>query len=420
MLKRFISMLLAAVMLLSLCACGSANDTPLYYNVNGVAYSAELGAPVLGKTVGELATTANFSEAAQQITNIGDALYYLFATGSFDQPSDMCRLVADLIYADYDEVGFIYLEKPGNGYCLLYVRCGENYYPLDLFLPENTQGLKLLSDTALSSLCDTLLTMSCYNTMTSCWSEVLLHSEEPINLQTDDKQREEQVSVQMDDRRQKEYTKLMARVYTDEELQALVDDNLTLQGACEKISTVSDAIRYLYLRGYHFAPEDAGIESETRYALNSGGCVGGSGLFNALLEDDYDAQGYVYIFYARGEHVFDYFVIDGVYFFCDFVSVFHSEGANPNKSPVVHVATDPKTIFVAWFDIEPNDLNDSSSDMYLVAMYTTAYCGDPTMPTTRLVDTPEGNFARIPLSSAEKESQTILFIRDGYTFEFSE
>ena len=224
--------------------------------------------------------------------------------------------------------------------------------------------------------------------------------------------------LQTDDRYQEERAKLMARVYTDEGLQALVDDNLTLTEACEKISTVSDAVQYLYLRGYHFAPEDDGIESEIRYALNSGACVGGSGLFNALLEDDYDAQGYVYIFYARSEHVFNYFVIDGVYFFCDFVPIFHPGGVDLNKNPIIHVTTDPQTIFDAWFEIEPNNMNDSSSDMYLAAMYTTAYCGNPTMPTTRLIDTPAGNYAHIPLSSAEKGSQTILFIRDGYTFEF--
>lgn len=122
--------------------------------------------------------------------------------------------------------------------------------------------------------------------------------------------------------------------------------------------------------------------------------------------------------YARTEHVFNYFVEDGVYFYCDFVSLFNDGGSYPKKDPVCHMTTDPTSIYDAWFEIEPNNLNDSSSDLYLAAMYTTAYYGDPTMPTTRLIDTPSGTYARIPLSSAEKESQQILFLREGYTFEF--
>ena len=69
-------------------------------------------------------------------------------------------------------------------------------------------------------------------------------------------------------------------------------------------------------------------------------------------------------------------------------------------------------------EIEPNDLNDPESDFYLATLYTTAYCGNPTMPKVRLKDTANGNYAYIPLSGPEKESQQILFIRDGYTFKF--
>ena len=216
-----------------------------------------------------------------------------------------------------------------------------------------------------------------------------------------------------------EYVKFTKRQYTDEELQAFVDADLSFQDACDKLSTVSDVVQYLYLRGYQFAPDDAGTEASTRYRLNSGACVGDSALLNALLEGDYDEQGYVYIFYARGEHVFDYFVKNGVYYYCDLVGgPFNDRGADPKKNPVCHITTDPSTLYEAWKQLEPNDLDDSNSDMYLAIMYMTAYCGDPTMPTTRLIDTPSGTYAHIPLSPAEKKSQQILFLRDGYTFEF--
>lgn len=215
-----------------------------------------------------------------------------------------------------------------------------------------------------------------------------------------------------------EEAEFMLRQYTDTELQAFVDDDLSFEESCEKLSTVADAIQYLYLRGYHFKPDDGGTKASIRYGLNSGACVGSSALFNAILEGDYDAQGYVYIFYSRTEHVFNYYVLDGVYYYCDFVRVFGSNGANPKTSPVCHITTDPITIYDAWMKIEPHDMNDSESDFYLAAMYTTDYCGTPTMPKTRLKDTKTGTYAHIPLQAAEKESQQILFIRDGYTFKF--
>ena len=46
------------------------------------------------------------------------------------------------------------------------------------------------------------------------------------------------------------------------------------------------------------------------------------------------------------------------------------------------------------------------------------YCGNPTMPAIWLRDSSTGKYSRIPLSPAEKKSQQILFLRDGYTFEF--
>ena len=107
-----------------------------------------------------------------------------------------------------------------------------------------------------------------------------------------------------------------------------------------------------------------------------------------------------------------------MYYFCDFVSVFHDSGAHPDRSPVCHVTTDPATIYEAWFEIEPNDLNDSESDMYLAAMYTTGYFGTPTMPQVWLWASEDGKYCRVDLSAEEKASMNVLFIRDGFTFEF--
>lgn len=212
--------------------------------------------------------------------------------------------------------------------------------------------------------------------------------------------------------------KFNERQYSHEELQSFVDADLSFQEVCDTLYTVPDVVRYLYLRGYHFAPDDAGTEAFTRFNLNNGACVGDSALLNALLENDYDEQGYVYIFYARGEHVLNYFVKDGVYYYCDLVTPFNDRGSFPSYDPVCHITTDPTTFYDAWLEIEPHDLNDSTSDMYLAAMYTTAYCGDPTMPRVWLRESESGTYSYIPLSDAEKATQKILFIREGYTLEF--
>ena len=225
---------------------------------------------------------------------------------------------------------------------------------------------------------------------------------------------EEQLDVHYPD----EYAEFTRRQYTDEEIQALVDAQLSFEDACDKLSTLSDAVQYLYMRGYRFQSESLGTDAEYRYYANSGACVGGSGLLNALLEGDYDGQGYVYIFYARTEHVLDYFVLDGVYFYCDLVTVFNNGNTDITKNPVCYMTKNPETFCDKWHELEPHDLNDSESDMYLATIFTTAYCGNPAKSKVMLKDSESGKYSNIPLSPEEKESQQILFLRDGYTFEF--
>ena len=117
--KRLISALLVVLMLLSLVGCGSSapsDDTqepsePViegeevkeeveFYEVNGVRYPAALGAPVLGEAAAELAESAIFSEAAKQITTVGDAYYYLSTFSHFNQPYDVCKLFINLLTTD--------------------------------------------------------------------------------------------------------------------------------------------------------------------------------------------------------------------------------------------------------------------------------------------------------------------------------
>lgn len=206
----------------------------------------------------------------------------------------------------------------------------------------------------------------------------------------------------------------MKRNYTDEEIHALVDADISFTEACEKISTVADAAQFLEARGYYFAPDYAGIEAAVRYQLNNGGCVGTSALFAALLDGDYDEVGYVYVFWLEGEHVFNYIKQDGIYYACDFVyGPVSQTGTNARQSCVRYTGKSLSGLFDAYARQEGSDIGDAAA-----IMYTTICCGDPTMPTVWLRDSADGHQSTIYLSDAEKNSQQILLLRDGYTFTF--
>lgn len=206
--------------------------------------------------------------------------------------------------------------------------------------------------------------------------------------------------------------------YTAEEIAELVAQQLSFEEACEAICTVGDAIEYLYQRGYRFEPDNHGIAAKIRYDRNAGACVGNSALFNALLDGDYEQMGYVYIFYARTEHVFNYYVVDGEYYFCDFTKIFHDSGRHIDVSPIHLISDNIHEIYEVWPTIEIHNLNSKNGAFRLACIYTVDYYGDPSMPSPRLMDSDDGKHAKIYLTAQELESQQILFLRDEYTFEF--
>ena len=147
---------------------------PTFFSVEGVSYPVELGAPVLGEAAAVLATTVSVSEAAEQITNVGDAYYYYSAIAdTFDQPSDACKLFMDLLAYDYDELGLIFLERIDNGYCVLYIKSGESYYPFDPFSMRNAWILNpqygCVCDTSLEALGERMMQTCPYNEPMTSW-----------------------------------------------------------------------------------------------------------------------------------------------------------------------------------------------------------------------------------------------------------
>ena len=188
--KRLLSALLTIMMLLSLVGCGqnetpgasNGEDQPDFYEVNGVSYPAALGAPVLGEAAAELFGSVSFLQAAREINNVGDMLYFLLANGQCDQPFEVFGNYAELLAGDYDEVGMVYLERTGDSYSVLYVKIGDIYYTVDPFSAgEEWPAAPIYgcsSGEDLNALCNRLKETCPYAVMTGCHSEPVVVDEQ--------------------------------------------------------------------------------------------------------------------------------------------------------------------------------------------------------------------------------------------------
>lgn len=121
--------------------------------------------------------------------------------------------------------------------------------------------------------------------------------------------------------------------YTKSELQAMVDANLSLDEAADKLHTYDDVMHYLYLRGYH--PDDLGPvafrwngqsicinrSAWSVFRDNHAGCGGTSNLINYLLRGDYDEQGYILESYVKQGHIYNYFRKGTTYYVVDFTKI---------------------------------------------------------------------------------------------------
>ena len=387
------------------------------YRTDGVCYPAVFGEPQLtsaeltalldgGDTL-EMAMTVNTVPDALRLLRLRqqtgenidnqDAEDTLLHGGT--QPYGYVRAMLYLLSGDYEDSGRIDLNAPGNYYGLCAVKQNGLYYAFDPFEIRGDRWIAFsdmsFADADVQKLADTLREKCDYSPFTEGVYEVntfTLPDKETWALEKAFKQRE----------------------YTDEEIQALADAGISFAEACEKISTVADAAQFLEARDYSFAPDDAGIGAALRYQLNNGGCVGTSALFGALLNGDYDEVGYVYVFWLESEHVFNYVKQDGVYYACDFIyGPVRQSGTDASRSCIRYSGESLSGLFDAYAQQEGSDIGNA-----VAIMYTTAYCGDPTMPTVWLRDSADGHQSTIYLSNAEKDTQQILLLRDGYTFTF--
>ena len=393
--KRFAFLLLAAVMLFSLAGCGNASEKEEFYKVGGMYYPAALGVPVLGEAAAEL-VSQDFASAAEQITNVGDALYYLKAA---NLPSDSERnYLADLIATDYDEVGLIYLATSDGGFStLVYVKVGDTYYPIN---PDFEDAAWLhrvkkdyVSDTNLDALRKKLaaarprpvgitvtskaITMYQSGELAPNYDPgagAFTQEESPVNHSAKTKGGYNSII---------DFYRIPASSgkpqYSEEEIKEMVAADLTLDEAAEKLSTLADVVQYLYLRGYlsesgelkvSYSGYEWGVNRSPHVVFdnNIGNCGGSSNLVNYLLRNDYDEQGYVHEASNDGGHVYNYFKKDGVYYFCDMMEVIYEEGTYSNRGYTVY-ATENPIDFSEYHIGEVKRYNTSDSSFYIRLHY---------------------------------------------------
>lgn len=366
MLKRLLSVLLAVLMLLSLVGCGSSTDSPQakggYYKVCGVYYSEELGAPVLGEAAKEL----ELSDAAEQITNVGDALYYISVVGAEKSSTDIVTLFVDLVNYDYDDVGTIKLTRMDSGetHTLVYVKSGESYYPFDPCCMKHSDFLESKKARAADS------------DLNSLGKRLASYYPRPNGV------RAEYDTQSMSSYSKEEYAiikHITTPQYTEEQIKQWVADGLTLDEWAEKITVPADALQLLWAINYRekdyndnsgFFDENSAINwvgiwnAQTVFDYRSGGCGGTSVIMNYLLSGDFDDQGYIGYNGNDGGHVFNYFVLNNMYIMCDFrgpVELF------TNKDPIYTANTQAYIVYIG------DDLNGFGNEFMIGSMAVECY-----------------------------------------------
>ncbi len=328
--------------------------TPVYrsdlINLDGIPYAACLGAPVLGKeAVTELAKAGDTIAAAEQITNVGDAIYYMQAVTLPKQSDTLllaCNLFAGLLGDNYDEVGVFTLETINSNYGFAYIQQDGVFYQFDPF-SVYTDGIGYLVSGPISAPdLDTL----CGKMLASC---TYLRRDDPEGFYTAQMQYTSKVPVTKEE---KVTAYLTTPQYTREQIEAWVAEGLTLEQWAEKIKVPADAVQLLGAIDYlkkNSNPQDnvpfrdpaSGIywvgiwNAQEVFDHRAGNCGGVSTLMNFLLTGDVEEQGYVQFATIEGGHIFNYFVYDGVYVMCDFTRIFGPNlGDFPNTCGYIEYA----------------------------------------------------------------------------------
>ena len=285
-----------------------------FYSIEGALYPTVLGAPKLGKDkVSELYQAGDLQGAADQITTIGDALYYIRQTRQFAEPQEACQLFATLIDGDYDSIGFIEYFYSDNYYRLVYVEHDGLFYAFDPFSPTDSwiyrHGINF-RNADVNTLAESLHEEFPYKGTRLIATQV---TEYRINPNVE-----------------KVYSYIGTTfpeglgqpVLTDAQIDELIAQN-DFAKIAETITTLPDAVNYYRRAGFTFNEEaDMNPHGSLCFAQSAwqvmkdrkGQCLTMSNVNHYLLAGDYDEVGYIEVNSPGDGHIMTYILEDGKYY----------------------------------------------------------------------------------------------------------
>ncbi|MGN0734767.1 MAG: hypothetical protein ACI4LP_03015 [Anaerovoracaceae bacterium] len=225
--------------------------------------------------------------------------------------------------------------------------------------------------------------------------------------------------------------------HSEAEIADLASQDLTLEEAAAAISTVQDAVNYLIAKEYEVAYSynscmyyneinwSKTLSAEFTFKENAGTCGGTTNLMNRLLKGDYDSQGYVNLCQSQGGHIFNYFVKDGKYYYCDFIgpskAPFYDDAESNKYGYFVRETTSPEEFAKYYVEKHP-EMNDIESEFYLIDLVSYERDGSDAVPGGFRDDgklSPLGNPCGTIYSDVIEDHLNVLFLREGYEISFA-
>lgn len=362
------------------------------------------------------------------------------------------RAFAYLLANDYDEIGTIYMRHKtiDDFKYLLYVKTGDKYYAVDpsQYLQNYVYNSKFMGNYTGKNFYSSTLKGLKSKLVKGLGSKYKVAETEVISKISDDMLYYDHQFINIrpgldKDKVTEAIKKIVDTNYSSKGIKALVEADMTLEEASEKLTTVHDAVNYLRKRGfeqgYSYNPGmkfngvywSWNLSAEFTFEENSGCCGGISNLMNRLMAGNYDSQGYVTHANNDGGHIFNYFYQDGLYFVCDFIGPSIApfcEDYDKENNPYSYIlyVTDDMTTFDEYYRKWDRDLDDEKDGGYLIHLFCYEMDGKDKVPVGHYVDVSKRQMSLIDendavwtvVSDEIEETLNLLMIRDGFSLSF--
>ncbi len=332
--KKHLHLIFILILTILLCACSSGNSSLRFgeevFRNHDYEMPVILGQPEFNDE------QIQSSDGLNDIRTLADLMaYYDLTDFEFRNSEAIAKHVCYALKGDYEELGTIICSYDDKEYYLNYFKVDGKYLPIDVYAEyksnrkwmEGYQGKEALFDTC-EEMTNAIQEYYAFNDkkfddVTYEIGSMLVNGflVDASNIRC--KKGLENQALQG-------YIKHYVPEYSDEEIQKMVEEDLTLEEAAERLRSMTDAVNYIIARG--MATNDwlpninqryNGIEwvwgNSAEFTFNEKiyACSGITNLFNRLMAGDFDSEGYV----ITNGHTYNYFEDDGLYYYCDFSGI---------------------------------------------------------------------------------------------------